>query len=648
MGSRKIQAGLALAATALVLLVWLARPERESPASRTLSEPGTEAAARPDLLVPGPEPGRREADAAPESRSDSANQATHATEEHRLRGVVEDLQGLRQPFAEVAFWPAPPRDSAAGHGQKAPPTTPTVATSDAQGGFEILVQEATGHLEARSDHLVTILAPLVRPPWADDLVYRVVVAQAAPITGLVTGEGSGPLEQAFVQVRLPDSVLLKSAVADRSRALEAAAFTDADGRFEFRAFPVVDGTQILALARGYSPASYDRPIHGWEEIQLELKPLPRADVVCGLVVDSMGLPANAAQVSIGGRIVISGADGMFCLDLDDAWTRFLSRAEPIQIVAIRGDSRSERMILPALDAGLVDAWPTPLVLRLDAPRLTLKGRVLDKQGRPVRHTTVSVADPTPFGFEETTPGSDMLLRQSVELAGGAVGIARSKSDGAFLLSGLEAREYVLEALDESSLACVRTPPIMAGTEGVVIEFAPELGMITGRVVDHTGDPLPDVRLALTKESAMRGLLIGNMTYSGADGTFGLGPVSDGTAMLRIESDVIMPLLRYELAQERFHDATIVLARRCNVRVNWPTADKRTARVMILDRNGSSIEPIVWRIDEVSVAPGIPWLSEDSYCVPEDAAYAVAVAEDGSELQRVPLACIPGETLAIKF
>ncbi|MBL8750819.1 MAG: sigma-70 family RNA polymerase sigma factor, partial [Planctomycetes bacterium] len=175
-----------------------------------------------------------------------------------------------------------------------------------------------------------------------------------------------------------------------------------------------------------------------------------------------GAPAPHAVVRFGAEDRWADAAGTARLPLDrdpaDRPDRISARLLPPSgagpdapiFVTVRDGVRS----LPAAPG------PVELELRFGAPLSTVRGRVVDAAGRPVARTTVFLAEAEPL---DPDPASRSVYQPLEDLGTGMEGeavlgegvcnsahFAHTDPDGAFVLTGLWPRAYVLRAVEWKS------------------------------------------------------------------------------------------------------------------------------------------------------------------------------------------------------
>jgi hypothetical protein len=142
--------------------------------------------------------------------------------------------------------------------QEHPYLRSNTATSDADGAFELLVEEARGELvTAEGPWLLLGGERYLMEGHADG--YSVIVAQARPIAGRVTDQSGAPLRGVNVSVVAPSDLLVPlGIVAPPVKDPRQTTRSDASGAFHIDAAPMLDGVHIEAALSGYR--TVDEPL----------------------------------------------------------------------------------------------------------------------------------------------------------------------------------------------------------------------------------------------------------------------------------------------------------------------------------------------------------------------------------------------------
>jgi protocatechuate 3,4-dioxygenase beta subunit len=337
--------------------------------------------------------------------------------------------------------------------------------------------------------------------------------------------------------------------------------------------------------------------------------------LAGKVVDGAGSPVEAAQVSFGLDVTETDEEGRFAFQSDDPkalnkMAREFGLPVPENLLrALRPGYLPAELRAP-LGADGRPAWPAPLVLVLGSTPLTIAGRVLDAHGSPQGGIRVWVADPTFFGGLRQEPAERGPEFAEVEglLDGRRPGWSWAESDaeGRFTLGGLLPRDYVLAALDPSTLQRVELAHVAAGAREVELVFpgGALLPKLAGRVVDGRGEPVPNLSvfpMCDAKEIRLEGQVIATHhevtrgTSTNAEGWFELERVPKHAVYLRLQGADTLPLEwgrglaggLETLCGEKREELVITVERRCHFQVELALAGEAD-ELGLLDADGETL------------------------------------------------------------
>ncbi len=494
----------------LVAGAWLAlrSPERSAPSS--VDPEGLATAEEPlaalDAL-PTPRAGRTAEDPpAPERAAPAlaaAGPARAARSLHAVRGRVVDA-GARPVDGLVLR-------AEAGE---------TLDTSGGGGRFAFETTDERGVVEVADAAWSTIR----RGAWSagSPLDPVVVCAPAATVAGRVVDESGRALAGARLLLVLPEGLRAGlEDVLDASLAVAWSGWSDAQGRFALERAPRVAGLALFAAKDGYVPRlvrDAETPLDALEVV-LE-RPRPDAEAALeGRVQLSDGTPASAARVALGIASVPADEQGFFVLPLAAS-----STGAPRLVAAQQGflPAALER---PGEPGDALGGWPGFVELVLGEACASIRGRVVDHEGRPCAEAYVWVEDPTPFGTVGTHPlslegwlaggrvpgrATDSLAEipedggeDGGEVFGSATPIeppsamlwyARTDPDGRFELPGLLRRPYDVRAVDAGLGWTVVERAVPAGTDALELRVPAPDGheRLVVRVATRHGDPVPGV------------------------------------------------------------------------------------------------------------------------------------------------------------
>ncbi len=475
----------------------------------------------------------------------------------RLRGRVLDLRG--DPVADVPV-DLPGRTA----GDSA------VRTDDA-GDFELALpadaQPVGGRARVETVELTTVLTAQLGTAEVDDEAIPpvVVVAPRLEVGGVVVDESGTPVAGASLQLRIDEDRLRAAipAILDRSSLAEHHQDSSTDGRFAFRPVPALPGAELLVTARGHAPTRLPMPATDRDDLRIVLSRPGLVDgALSGIVLTALGAPATEAWVAVGEVHVRTGTDGRFVLPLEEVGGARLVRAV-------------QRGALPCeqpLPADLAAREPF-VTLVLGAPPLSLTGRVVDHEGRPVEGLRIWADDPTPvFGVGERLVALEGYLGGGptmtelrarfadsgppAEMPPSALwNYARTAADGGFRIDGLLPRDYHLATLDGDRLLRTVHGPFPAGSHGlqIVLPRAEVHPVVAGVVTAPDGTPLAGVQVVAVIDAIRVPLPMADsgaatmhhrsavaQTVTDTDGRFRLEEVAAELAYLRLDEDRILP------------------------------------------------------------------------------------------------------------
>jgi len=465
-------------------------PEQARPSEGVLAavEP------REDVNVPRTREAQREPVSGdpPQGGSSATERAAPAPAARSLRGFVRALDGRGLSGIEVVL------ERKEGTGFVRPADAPR-ATSGPEGRFELALGEGegrAGRLNVRDERYACVGPPHIAgaPPLGEPIV---LVAPSCDYAGHVLDRQGNAIARARIEITLEGPWVQSRDVGGTAVHLLvpfAEGSSDEQGGFRFEHVGFVEGARVVATAEGFEPGRLELEPGSHEHLELVLAPRGSARTIHGVVLEASGAPAAEALVSLGGAAVSSGPDGTFALEVED-WRR-----EGWLRAARRGMLPAEL----ALEEALRPSSPAhPLVLRLGAAPLAIRGRVLDPSGAPIGEAVVFSPDTTPFGsIELLESGHAIQGGTTVEaFLNGRAGPwessvhATTRADGSFALEGLLERSYPVFALDSRTLDGVGPLELGAGSEGIEIRLARMPAVpVAGRVVSRSGVPLAGVTL----------------------------------------------------------------------------------------------------------------------------------------------------------
>lgn len=408
-------------------------------------------------------------------------------ERKKLAGRVIDVD--RAPVAHVKVRYV---DSKRG------PSDGVEVETDANGMFELDDPKSGGQLDIASAGWTSVYRPEFSAAH-DAREFVLVVARSVALAGVVVDEAHRPLAGASVAVPLPFGLRTRfDTILDRSTSVERGTTTDEQGRFELPHVPLVPGATLATKLAAFVDDERDVPAH--DELALEIvlrEARAEQQHLLGTVVDVEGNAVEGAWVALGSSSTKSGRSGAFALELaaigDDADSATLRAAKPGHLPAE----------LVRANGG---AWPSPLVLQLGGPPLSIEGRVVDAEGKPVPHAEVWSSDETRFGFI-SIDGGEMAMRAGANVEAILrddpwTWRTRADASGRFVLRGLLPHDYRIHAVDRTRVIAA-TATFAAGVRNAEIRMPKEdlHERVAGRVTSLSGDPLAGVDVVLERRSA---------------------------------------------------------------------------------------------------------------------------------------------------
>lgn len=635
----------------------------EPPVAAGVAPPIEERAlvASDELALPAPSGGARQALEVPSVERPANRAAVAGPERHTIRGRVLDLE--RRPVAgiEVVERDKVLDDAAQAQGATHAGTT-ALATSAADGTFDLATPKAALKLQARSPGYVTVLGAHF---WSNDPAAELIIAVAPrrAFAGVVIDPAGNPVSAARVEIALPDSLRTDlGEILDNSFSMVWKTTTDERGRFELLDAPGCVG-ELRASSPAFARASIPLPEHSTYELVLRLGVTTNPHlVVRGVVVDSHGAPVDRAYVALGEQTVLSAPDGSFELDADihpDS-IQFVSSGKSVWdmsgglscVRAVKAGHLPANHPLPPLEELRAQPVRDPIRLQLGGAPLSIEGRVEDIHGKPIANVAVWPVDGTSFGRIALDAGhADPGVVTSIEamLRGGPqVDRVRTDEDGRFVLDGLCERVYTLAAFDTPTMRSAHLEHVRAGLRGVVIRLRPEseLVRIGGRVVTESGAAVAGVRVVF-------------MTSVAGPGTSSVGPAltTDGEGRFGFHAEAL-PDLSYQCSSEsiflvfggkpkpgqRLDELEIVVWLRCHMQIDLGDRAGSVASFKALDTGGNPTPIMVQHGGQMSYGEWkkISDGKSEIVSVRDTCRTIVLYDELGVEVGRAPIALKPGE------
>jgi RNA polymerase sigma-70 factor (ECF subfamily) len=608
-----MNAKLKLAALIAVLVcgpgLWLASRDAEvEPVATGVAPSPALALAEPEARTAPSLPGEEDATRVAVAHDTLASSAPVAVPEVERQGMVVDLE--QRPVAGLVIlegWDHQP----VSHGGRP-------VTSDARGRFVIGSDVSVGFVTAGGAGWTTLYSTQrASPDEADEFV--VVVARERSVRGSVVDAIGAPVAGAVVEHKVAEGVRL--ALGGILRGSVEMAFTtrtDQHGSFELLA-PDAQA-RLEARAENHRSGSQALTDGNLDHIVVVLPaPEPSAITLRGRVVDERGASVERATVTLASTSVRTGADGGFALfTTRDALTaeQLTTRdgQPPVGLMPLvlraakRGQLPAERR-LPALDELERVAQDETWLLVLGGPPLSIEGRVVDSDGKPVVGASVHLIDTQPFGMVEVEIGNTSRVSdQSIEQFLGGANIYQPRCDtdehGRFRFDGLQAREYRVDIGMHDIPATGTSAPIRAGSKGVdvVLDTSGPRADLAGRVLDRVGDPIAGalVHVAVTRPDS-EDFIGGPSQATDATGRFAFERVRGSQFRLQVElADIVAEPLEV-LPGDRFDELLITVARRAYVQVDLGDRPEFADSARLVDAHG---ETIPLQVKRTKLADGI--------------------------------------------
>jgi protocatechuate 3,4-dioxygenase beta subunit len=347
----------------------------------------------------------------------------------------------------------------------------------------------------------------VRPGASVDLL----LLPGASITGSVTGPDHRPVAGAIVAAQKRGEWGFEQAGTET---------TDARGRFSL--VGIEPGTYVLAVRHpALAPGVADVTVEPLADAQVDIV-LGRGAPVLGRLMADRDRPVGGtvAVEALAGRRVTSrlaeilqaeaGPDGLFVIE----------RVPPgDHVLVVRAPGFGKRSVEFAIGARAASVDLGEIALDRG---LVIGGHVRSRSGAPIADASVNA----------------YLLTDALVAPDPAEPV-RTEADGSFVIGGLEAGRFSLQA-QAPGHASARTVA-EAGAEDVRIELAPG-GSITGRVVDAEGRTIEAFRVSAERLERDRQGSGGNRfkDVAAADGAFALEDLAEGTYAVRASAPEMAP------------------------------------------------------------------------------------------------------------
>jgi len=615
-------------------------------------------------------PTERSPASSPRSHEAPAADSVAAKKTFEVRGRVLDVEGA--PLEGLAIGTGG-QDGGA-----------QVARSGPGGWFELTSDVDSGRFSSADPAWTTVRSAAWRA--GSQLEPLLLVARALDVEGVVQDPRGMPLASARVRFSLPSGFEARfERPLEASVGLSFGAVTGPDGRFALRGIPAVEGATLKALLEGYASTEVPVPAFADAGIVIVLAPpaKPLAGGLKGRVVDDGGRPVAQARVFLGLASVTTDASGEFALSFARAVTTD-------RIVAIAPGWRPAAMERPREPRGEETGWPDSVELALPGPVLSIRGRVVDKEGEPVAGLRVSVADPSPVGAIGAMPVHAEFLG-----AGGAIPAMALESEsrmpeedgddfndwtmlvgpanaffhyvttdahGEFELSGLDERRYELALQDPKTCSRATSQGHLAGggLARIVWEPPPVIPLVAGKLIGDDGEPIAGARIGLSRQAfGVRSRVFGGRVdvtlhdrrdrgTTREDGSFEFHDVPPEGLVLDVSGEGIIP--DGFPVENKGDPASLTLRvhQRCSFEVVLATGEVEADEIALRDKEGKRLDVLVIDSESVNAYTSTALTQGRSGVVSASSAAATLdLLKDGVPVRSVPIRLKAGEVTRIE-
>jgi RNA polymerase sigma-70 factor (ECF subfamily) len=420
------------------------------------------------------------------------------------------------------------------HPENAPPLT----VSGNDGHYELALGDGYyGRVVAVDALWESVLVPFAHDS-REGKERILLVAPRFGVSGTVVDGSGAPLAGVELRFGVPRDRLLATGVdLEDTMAPDWSTTSDAQGRFELPRLPAVPGAKLRARLEPYVTQVIQRD--AWSDDHLELALERASGAWLEGVVEAGGQPIASAVVSLGSHATRTDAMGRFQIHLAD-------REDEDELCAAAAGHLPARIVGDREPDGSV-RWPGFVRIALAGEPLALGGIVVDAEGRPLAGQEISLGE----GRTVVKQQGPIVLESVLAGGTGARPVVKSDASGAFVLRGLEEREYELIVVDPRTALVSHAGPFAAGRSDLRLLQPTDRvwPVVRGVVVSRSGEPLAGIGLHVESHVDFVGVddayhgydETGSETVTAADGSFELAEVPmDGARIANFSMELVDP------------------------------------------------------------------------------------------------------------
>lgn len=542
--------------------------------------------------------------------------------------------------------------------------------SDDAGRFRFEDVADGGQIVAASPDWTTVYS--ARGSLAAQNEPVVVIAPRLQLGGRVVDELGSPLEGARLEIELPEGFRARfSRIMDQSSRVTVSASSGADGSFLIDDSPSISGARLQVSLEGFAALDVAAPGESTRAATLVLQRTTDFEgVLRGVVLDELGSPVQDAYVAFGVEGTRTDEWGRFAFLLDDPDSSnrrmgTMTREDGRVVRDLRAVAQGKLPASLTLELDPDSGLPLPLfegdgndqgelVLTLGAQPLTLTGRVVDHEGRPLDDIPVWIQQGTLLSLGPT--GTVVLEDMMTGYQGRGWRTVQSDDSGAFAIDGLDDRPYRVATHDPLTLLGSVSDPHHPsdGPLELVVDLNGLWKRVAGRVVDRKGRPLADVKVIPSSDAFTIGLggrVVGTrharadrFARTDDEGRFELDNIPKTLVYLRFQGpDVVTeeygrhtPGGLGELAQDRLEELEITLSVRQHLQVLLSNSASADA-VRVLDEAGTPLTVGIVEGNSTTHTDQARFnVDRTDVLTVKDTASTLVLLQDDVEVARLPL------------